>query len=458
MGSFGMGRRPRGSLRISVARRWLVPATVWLLVSAGLRAGLDEYIRKPDSSYSWKLKNKVELSTGVVYDLELISQTWQGITWTHQLQVYQPSGVSPAATMLIYVTGGKANPANMLFGTELAKGIGAPVAVLYDIPNQPLLGNKREDALIAETFVRYLESKDENWPLLFPMVKSVIRAMDTLQAFSEQTWGKKVEKFVISGGSKRGWTTWLTAATGDPRVKAIAPLVIDMLNLRLQMSHQVECFGTYSEMIRDYTERKLVPMPDTEEARRLWAMVDPWVYRERLTQPKLIVNGANDPYWTVDALNLYWDDLPGDKWVLIVPNAGHDLMQRTAAGRDRSRALTTLAAFVRHYTLDNPMPRMTWQHKDADGQHVLCVSCDQQPKGARLWVARAPTLDFRKATWEERVLPEADKQIEARLAPPGDGFMAFYAELDFSDNGTIYRLSTQLRVVGKGRKENASGK
>src|SRR5438067_2266274 len=122
---------------------------------------------------------------------------------------------------------------------------------------------------------------DESWPLLFPMAKSVVKAMDALQAFTKQEWQKPVEKFIITGGSKRGWTTWLTAATRDPRVKAIAPMVIDTLDMPRQMEHQLACYGVYSEMIHDYVERKLVPMPDTPEARRLWKMVDPYQYRDR---------------------------------------------------------------------------------------------------------------------------------------------------------------------------------
>jgi hypothetical protein len=34
----------------------------------------------------------------------------------------------------------------------------------------------------------------------------------------------------------------------------------------------------------------------------------------------MIINGANDPYWTIDALNFCWDDLKTDMWVLYVPN------------------------------------------------------------------------------------------------------------------------------------------
>ena len=146
-------------------------------------------------------------------------------------------------------------------GLELARKIKAPVAFVYHIPNQPLLeGNLREDDLIAETFVRYLKSEDDNWPLLLPMVKSVVKAMDVLQAFSKKEWSAPVDQFIVAGASKRGWTTWLTAAV-DPRVGAIAPVVIDVLNMREQMSRQIEAFGAYSVRLVPYSSRGLCQSP-----------------------------------------------------------------------------------------------------------------------------------------------------------------------------------------------------
>ena len=408
--------------------------------------GLRKYVARPEAVYRWELKGKIERSTSTVFDLHLVSQDWQGIVWEHQLQVYQPAGAKPNATMLLWNQGGRANEGTIAFGMDLAQKIGAPVAFLYGIPKQPLFDGKTEDRLIAETFVRYLETKDENWPLLFPMVKSLVKAMDALQEFSDRELKLRVKSFIVTGASKRGWTTWLTAAS-DSRVKAIAPMVIDTLNMKAQGPYQLKSFGKYSDQIHDYTERGLVPTPETPEAQRLWAMVDPWIYRERLKLPKLIINGANDPYWTTDGLNLYWDDLPGDKWVIYVPNAGHNLEQRTEnGGKDRSRAVNALAAFAKHQTRDNPMPRVSWKHDDDGNKARLTVESDHAPKAARLWIASAATRDFRLIAWKEQSLT-AGKSIVGNVAPPTTGCSAFFAELDFEIDGLTHQLSTQMRIL-----------
>src|SRR4249920_2797786 len=162
-------------------------------------AVLEGYVRKPEAEFGWKLKEKIESqqSGDRIYDLHFVSQTWQENTWQHQLQVYQPRNVAPNSTIFLWVTGGSARSAYVALGLELARKINGPVAFLYNIPNQPLLESKlSEDDLIAETFVRYLKTKDENWPLLLPMVKSVVKAMDVLQAFSKGEWDVPIDSFI----------------------------------------------------------------------------------------------------------------------------------------------------------------------------------------------------------------------------------------------------------------------
>jgi PhoPQ-activated pathogenicity-related protein len=189
-------------------------------------------------------------------------------------------------------------------------------------------------------------------------------------------------------------------------------------------------------------------MPKVKGARKLWTMVDPYFYRDRITVPKLIINGNNDRYWTVDALNLYWDGLKGDKWVLYVPNAGHKLQQQVNGKGDHTRAVNGLAAFARHYVKDNPMPKLSWKHDEADGKLRLTVAARPAPAGARLWVADAQTRDFRQATWVSRPAQVKKGKISATVERPKKGYRALYAEVDYEMDGIAYHLSTQLRVAG----------
>jgi PhoPQ-activated pathogenicity-related protein len=413
-------------------------------------ADLEQYIQKPEAEFAWKLREKIESEqTGDrIYDLHFVSQTWQGNAWQHQLQIYQPRNIAPNSTMFLWVTGGSARTTYISLGLELARKINAPVAILYHIPNQPLLeGKLSEDDLIAETFVRYLKTKDESWPLLLPMVKSVVKAMDVLQAFGKGEWGEPIDGFIVSGASKRGWTTWLTAAI-DPRVRAIAPVVIDTLNMRAQMPRQLKAFGAYSAHLAPYTTRGLVPIPETPEGQRLLSMVDPWEYRDRLSLPKLIVNGTNDFYWATDALNLYWKELAGDKWVVYLPNAGHDLRRQDKPKSDQlTDFVNGLAAFARHQIGRRSMPHLTWKNETVNGRLRLTIDASPAPNGARLWVAQTETQDFRRASWTEQAVTLSNGMIIGEVTPPEKGHLAFYGELDYEIDGLKYHLSTQMQMT-----------
>jgi PhoPQ-activated pathogenicity-related protein len=417
-------------------------ACALLLGAASARADLFKYVQKPDDSFAWKIAKKTDTKDGTLWQIELTSQTWQKIPWTHDLVVVLPKDTKPTATMLLFNTGGRANAANMLLQLQLAKRIQAPVAFLFGIPKQPLFEGKREDALIAETFVRYLDTKDADWPLLFPMVKSLVKAMDALQAFAKEEWKHELTGFVVSGASKRGWTSWLTGAA-DKRVKAIMPLVIDTLNFQKQMPYQLKSYGAYSDQIKDYTERKLVPLPDSEDARRLWAWVDPWVHRDRLTMPKLILNGTNDPYWTQDALNLYWDDLKGPKWISYVPNAGHGLEEVLPDGtKNRDRAVAVMAAFAGMIIHDRKPPEINWTIKD----NTIQVVANPMPKEFRVWETSAKTRDFRKSTWTS-VRLKPDEKATLVIERPTSGSKAFFVEVAYGEGEQSYAFSTQIQIL-----------
>jgi PhoPQ-activated pathogenicity-related protein len=175
-------------------------------------------------------------------------------------------------------------------------------------------------------------------------------------------------------------------------------------------------------------------------------MVDPWIYRDHLAVPKMIINGASDPYWPLDALNTYWDDLKGEKWVMYVPNAGHDLRETDANGKPQllpERAVNSLAAFCRCQIFDKPMPKLTWLCTRADGMCKLEVNSGQKPKSVKVWTAVSDTLDFRKARWTEDGSSIAPFVVKA----PAKGFSAFYAICEYEIDGLTFNLATQLEIL-----------
>jgi PhoPQ-activated pathogenicity-related protein len=424
-----------------------------LLCPSSARADLASYLKQAEPEFRWKLTQKSDFQNCEISTIKLTSQKWQGIVWEHDLILFRPKDAQPTDKILLLNSGGKAGVKELPYGMMLSGRIKAPCAMLLGIPNQPLFDGKKEDKLIAETFVRYLDTQDSSWPLLFPMVKSLVKAMDAIQEFSRDQWQRETKGFVVTGASKRGWTTWLTAAS-DPRVSAIAPMVIDTLNIPEQIPHQADCFGGYSEQILPYTERGLVPLPDTAAAKLLWQMVDPFSYRDRFTMPKLIVCGNNDRYWSTDALNLYWDDLPGPKWIAYSPNAGHSLEQKKPDGsKDAHRAIDNVCAFVRHLLVGKPIPALHWKHDDtAEGKLRISVESDNPPKLAHLWKATAPTKDFRNAVWEPTTVEVKEGRAQATVAPPpaGSGCVAFFMDFDYQIEDIPFSLCTQLRIAGNG--------
>jgi PhoPQ-activated pathogenicity-related protein len=407
---------------------------------------LEDYVAAPDATYAWKRNEVIEHKGFKVARLEMVSQTWHGQFWSHHLAIIRPKEVTHPDVALLFVTGGGYNGIDEKDLERLgvvAQVSGALVAIVNHVPNQPLYDGRREDALIAYTFAQFLESGDATWPLLFPMAKSAVRALDTVQTFASKEWGQSLTRFVVTGASKRGWTTWLTGAV-DPRVVAIAPMVIDMLNMKTQLDWSAKMYGRQSEEINDYTALHL-DIRDDEPMRRLRSYVDPYSYRVRYaTMPKLLLLGTNDPYWVVDSLRHYWDDLPGPKLVFQTPNAGHDLGGGEAA-------VKTLASWFALVADGKPTPVVTWNLSDGSkGAPGIEVHADRPVKTARLWTARSGDRDFRDDKWSSRELilsPDGTSAKES-VEIPATGFLAFMAEVELAGPGGLpFRLSTRVQVV-----------
>ena len=401
---------------------------------------LFEYVARDEPAYGWKLNETRNKEIGQVYDVTLTSQTWQGITWKHNLHIYEPTTIRHPNHVLLFVHGGtngrKPGGSSERLGMVLATLSGARVAALYQVPNQPLFDDRYEDDLITETWLKYLKTGDTSWPLLFPMVKSAVKAMDAVQDIAKSKWKTDVKHFVMTGASKRGWTSWLTPVA-DKRVVGTAPLVIDTLNFRAQIRHQKQTWGKFSEQIQDYTRKGLVKLTDeSDRERRLREMMDPWTYRSRLTLPKLIINGANDPYWCTDAVNNYWDDLEGRKHLLQLPNSGHGLEG------NRELATRTLAVFFNSVAAEIPFPTLDWTYDSNAGS--LTLTSDTEPKTVRLWVAKSADHDFRNDQWTSTEVTARNGKYSAVVTRQEGVNKAAFLEASFGFSPVDYSLTTQI--------------
>ncbi len=407
---------------------------------------LRDYVSAPDGAFAWEEVFRDDLVGGATLRrLELVSQVWQSAEWRHRVDVVVPQHIESNPTQVLLVVAGDAgNDGFLTYAGLIASRIGAPAAVLYDVPNQPLLGGLREDALIAESFARYLEDGDEKIPVLLPMVKAAVRAMDAVEQLVEVDLGMHVSGFVVTGGSKRGWTTWLTAAVDD-RVSAIAPLAYDNLNMSAQMQHQLDTWGTYSSQVSDYTRRDIpqLLLSGEDAARRLEAMIDPHAYRDDIVVPKLIVTGTNDAYWPLDAGELYLDDLEGETFMLNVPNAGHGL----ESGIDR--VVGGLLALFLHVDGRIDLPILGWEVHEGVGDALVSLTSDLEPVAVRAWTATSMTGDFRGSNWTATDMAFEDEAFTHRFSVPVDRHLAIFVDAEYAlDGGGTFFLSTRISMLG----------
>jgi PhoPQ-activated pathogenicity-related protein len=413
---------------------------------------LARYVSKPDESFSWEVRTHYRAKGADAIEILMQSQTWQGVVWKHQVVLIKPHRLDKPDHALVIVGGGRwqdsfADPSpgeeDLPKGGDvfvgLARLLHSVVVVIGQVPYQPMFGLS-EDRLIAHTFDEYLRSGDPEWPLLLPMVKSVVRALDASDAAARREWNQPLATFTLFGASKRGWTTWLTAAV-EPRVTALAPAVFDALNMSQHFPHQTAVFGAPSAEIKPYTDLGLDEILTSEGGAPLRQIVDPYSYLDKIKQPKLIMVATNDAYFPSDSANLYWDALEGPKYIVYLPNEPHSI-------KHYSEAFRALRALHRSAEGGKPLPRIEWEFAwDGDGGGRLCVRSDPQPRAVRLWTAASEGRDFRPAVWSAGPELRAREAQNVPLVPPATGYRAVFAEVEYGHLLGAYSLTTNLAVL-----------
>lgn len=438
----------RGPFRTVI---FLVSFFIALVLSPALAgspdSALEDYVTKPDPNFNYTLFAPPQMGDGyTLYIFYMSSQQWRSEgevdrwIWTHWLAMIVPTETTTDTAMLIVAGGNNYDPPDpgateVAIGAEIAKSSGSIVSVIGQIPNQPLVFPDEpyahsEDELVAYSFDKALDTGDWEWPVYLPMTKASVRAMDTIQVVTTNpaVAPVPVSEFVVTGFSKRGAITWLTAVV-DPRVRAIAPGVFDILNMDEQVEHHFSAYGFYSDALDDFVNYNILRRVRTPEGQALMKVVDPISYKERLTMPKFILNSSGDPFYTPDSARFYFNELEGEKLIRYVANTGHELETEPDNITD---AITSLVSWYLNVIYNVPRPQISWQHVNDQ----LVVQTDR-PAYARFWQAHNPTArDFRLETigrsWVPTPLSLTPQLSYAVPVPvPSEGWTAYFVDLIF---------------------------
>lgn len=430
---------------------------------------LTEYVNLEDANYSWKIQ-KVETHgdlTFAVIDLKslewLSSEQVNRPQWQHWLELYIPKQAE-SEIALLYVGGGRNGRPAPEFEHSLEATIAlqtqSVVGLLGQVPNQKLIFNedtieRREDRLLAHAWTQFNAHNDPQWIPLLPMVKSVVRAMDAITEItaSDEIESPPIKEFVVTGGSKRGWTSWLSAVA-DERIIAIVPAVFDALNSARSMEHHFKAYGYWSHAIVDYFAEGLLGSIDASQADKFFQIADPYRYLDRLTIPKFSLNATGDEFFLLDSTKFYWDDLKGEKFLRYVPNSDHSL--------EHTDVVESIAAF--HWLIQNALPLPSFEWVWTNSATVEIDQIHGQVSQISMWSAhnsvardfrllrKKDSIEAQGPKWQQELVFGHENEEELSTSPlvlefdhDGPGWHAHMVEVEF-DVGFRYPLKLTTTV------------
>ena len=371
---------------------------------------MSDYIESTKNEFSYDIQEVIYEENWTGYHIKMISGEWldskkvDQVEWWHYVDIIIPKQTT-SSTGIMFIDGGeKSDDYFRLDAQSVGNSIKTESVIVNvsNIPFQPLnfLSSKQnsfeEDDLIAFAWNKFLKQgakqKDVEWLPRFPMTRAIVRAMDLAQEIVLQN-DIVVKDFVVSGASKRGWTAWTTAAV-DSRVKAVVPMVIDMLNLVPSFENHYRSYGEFSPAVQEYVNYNIQDWLGTEEFKVLMSYIEPFSFVDKFTMPKYIINAGSDEFFSTDSWRFYYDKLPGEKIIRYVPNKNHSL--------DGRYLTEDLVSYFYRVINDIEIPSLSWNLSD----NKLIAELDYDGDyNVSVWTAKNDNgRDFR--LWEEGELRE----------------------------------------------------
>ena len=364
---------------------------------------MSDYIESTKNEFSYDIQEVIYEENWTGYHIKMISGEWldskkvDQVEWWHYVDIIIPKQTT-SSTGIMFIDGGeKSDDYFRLDAQSIGNAIKTESVIVNvsNIPFQPLnfLSSEQdsfeEDDLIAFAWNKFLKQgakqKDVEWLPRFPMTRAIVRAMDLAQEIVLQN-DILVKDFVVSGASKRGWTAWTTAAV-DSRVKAVVPMVIDMLNLVPSFENHYRSYGEFSPAIQEYVNYNIQDWLGTEEFKVLMSYIEPFSFIDKFTMPKYIINAGSDEFFSTDSWRFYYDKLPGEKIIRYVPNKNHSL--------DGRYLTEDLVSYFYRVINDIEIPSLSWNlsdnkliaELDYDGEYDVSVWTAKNDNGRdfRLW-------------------------------------------------------------------------
>ncbi|HIC5617861.1 TPA: PhoPQ-activated protein PqaA family protein [Salmonella enterica subsp. enterica serovar Schwarzengrund] len=397
----------------------------------------------------------------------LNSQTWspQGVVsperWQNGVDIYIPDSAREKNALVVINNGSNNNgsgtpvaPTN--FNEEelsrIAIATRTVVISVSNVPNQVLsyqgvttpLG---EDNSVAYSWKLFIGDthKYQDASLHIPMAASVSQAF---RLAKKELTQQNINKFIVTGASKRGWAAWLTALS-DPDVGAVVPFAMDLLNTQKSLEHMYQSYGkNWPVAFYPYYNQGIDQQVGTDKFARLMRLEDPLTYLntdmgDRLKIDKYIINASGDDFYVPDNSHFYYGLLPGSKFLRVVPNSTHNGILSVAE--------QSLITFVNRFQEKQKLPEITENVQSrGDGKKELVVNFSEKPVAILQWTARNPAArDFRyacdiKYNSVPVSLATGDNTLSISLTTPDSGWQATYIEATFTDG---YVATTQVYIT-----------